>query len=113
MDAEWDKRGALEAPACRRRPSESLTSDRVFYPVEASEWLVGPTRAALGRAGLFYASDWPHWDHEFPDNIRELRARRDLDDEAKRDILAGAARRLYDLSPAPNGSPAPRERRPT
>ena len=97
MDEEWDKRGALDAPRCRYRPSEYLTSDRVFYPAEAGEWLLGPTLGALGRAGVFYASDWPHWDHEFPANIRALRARRDLPEEAKRAILAGTARRLYDL----------------
>ncbi len=34
MDKEWEKRRALEAPLCRRKPSESLTSDWVFYPVE-------------------------------------------------------------------------------
>lgn len=97
LDAEWEKRGALEAPKCPRRPSEYLTSERVFYPAEASEWLLGPTVAALGRAGIFYASDWPHWDHEFPESIAELRGRRDLGAEVKRAVLAGTARRLYAL----------------
>ena len=95
MDEEWEKRGALEAPVCRRKPSTYLTSDRVFYPAEASEWLLGPTAAALGDAGIFYASDWPHWDHEFPENIHEMQKRADLSDDLKRQILSGTARRLY------------------
>jgi uncharacterized protein len=97
MDEEWEKRGALEAPDCRRKPSLYLTSDRVFYPAEASEWLVGPTAAALGDAGIFYASDWPHWDNEFPENIHELRKRNDLSEELKQQILSKTARRLYGL----------------
>ncbi len=97
MDEEWEKRGALEAPRCKRKPSEYLTSSRVFYPAEASEWLLGPTVEALGDAGIFYASDWPHWDNEFPENIEEFHKRRDLSDEMKRAILAGA-RRLYGLN---------------
>jgi predicted TIM-barrel fold metal-dependent hydrolase len=98
MDEEWEKRGALDAPKCRRKPSEYLTSERVFYPAEASEWLLGPTVEALGRAGIFYASDFPHWDHGFPKNIEELESRRDLSEETKRTVLAGTARRMYGLT---------------
>jgi predicted TIM-barrel fold metal-dependent hydrolase len=97
MDEEWEKRGALEAPTCKRKPSDYLTSDRVFYPAEASEWLLGATADALGSAGIFYASDWPHWDNEFPENIHELEKRTDLSDDMKRQIFSGAARRLYGL----------------
>lgn len=98
MDEEWEKRGDLEAPVCKRKPSEYLTSDRVFYPAEASEWLLGPTIQSLGSAGIFYASDWPHWDHEFPENIHQMRERKDLTDEVKHEILGGSARRLYGLN---------------
>lgn len=98
MDEEWKKRGALEAPRCKLKPSDYLTSDRVFYPAEASEWLLGPTTQALGKAGIFYASDWPHWDHGFPENIHEMLERRDISEEMKRGILSETARRLYGLS---------------
>lgn len=98
MDEEWEKRGALEATKCLSKPSVYLTSERVFYPAEASEWLLGPTAAALGEAGIFYASDWPHWDHEFPENIHEMGKRADLSEELKRRVFGGAARRLYGLA---------------
>ena len=97
LDEEWEKRGALEAPKCPRKPSEYLTSDRVFYPAEASERLLGPTVDALGQAGIFYASDFPHWDHGFPGNIKELRDRADVSEDTKRTILATTARRMYGL----------------
>jgi len=98
MDEEWEKRGKLEAPRCKRKPSEYLTGERIFYPAEASEWLLGPTVQALGRAGIFYASDWPHWDNEFPENIREMQNRKDISEETKRQILSDTAQRLYGLS---------------
>jgi predicted TIM-barrel fold metal-dependent hydrolase len=97
LDEEWEKRGALESPKCPRKPSEYLMSDRVFLPAEASERLLGPTVDALGQAGIFYASDFPHWDHGFPGNIKEFRDRRDVSEETKETILAKSARRLYGL----------------
>ena len=97
MDEEWEKRGALEAPGCKRKPSDYITSDRIFYPTEAGEWLLGPTADALGQAGIFYASDWPHWDNEFPANIHHLAERKDISDDLKHQIFSGTARRLYGL----------------
>jgi len=59
----------------------------------------------LGNDIIFYASDVPHWDHDFPDNIRELATRDDLSAESKRKILAANTRRLYELAPvAPIGA---------
>jgi predicted TIM-barrel fold metal-dependent hydrolase len=97
LDEEWEKRGALEAPKCVRKPSEYLTSDRVFLPAESSEQLLGPTVEALGQAGIFYASDFPHWDHGFPGNIKEMQDRRDVSDQTKRAILGTTAHRMYGL----------------
>jgi predicted TIM-barrel fold metal-dependent hydrolase len=97
LDEEWEKRGALEAPKCPRKPSEYLTSDRVFLPAEASEALIGPTIEAMGDAGIFYASDFPHWDHGFPGNIKEFEDRQDITEAQKQAILGTTARRMYGL----------------
>src|SRR3989442_5045840 len=97
MDEEWEKRGAFDARKCGRKPSEYLTSDRIFYPAEPSETLLGPTVEALGQAGIFYASDYPHWDHGYPKSIEEMQARRDLSEEQKAQILGGTCRRMYGL----------------
>ncbi len=53
----------------------------------------------LGNDIVFYASDVPHWDHDYPDNIRELATREDLSAESKRKILYENTRRLYEPSP--------------
>jgi predicted TIM-barrel fold metal-dependent hydrolase len=97
MDEEWEKRGAVEAPLCKKRPSEYVRSGRVYLHAEDYEPLVGATAALLTPEVLYYASDWPHWDNEFPKNIDHLSHREDLSPEAKKWLLAGTARKLYGL----------------
>lgn len=98
MDEEWEKRGEAEAPLCKRRPSEYVTSGGIYFPAEDYEPLVGATASLLGAQVLYYASDWPHWDSEFPKNIDQLKDRKDLSPEAKKWILAETAKKLYKLN---------------
>jgi predicted TIM-barrel fold metal-dependent hydrolase len=81
---------------------------RTYYPTDAGDrsarGTLGETAGGakawletLDRGGERYASDWPHWDHEFPESIAALRGRRDLPAETKQAVLAGTARRLYGL----------------
>lgn len=94
LDEEWEKRGKAEAPLCRKRPSEYIRSGRVYVEAEGNETLL-PQVAEILPDGLCYASDWPHWDHDFPGNIEEIIEREDLSDDIKRKILADNARRMY------------------
>ncbi|HXG35422.1 MAG TPA: amidohydrolase family protein [Dehalococcoidia bacterium] len=95
MDEEWELRAEVEAPLCRKKPSEYISSGRVFFEAEGNEALLGQVGKIIGESGLFYASDWPHWDAEFPENIHELVRREDLSPQFKQKILADNARRLY------------------
>ena len=97
MDEEWEKRGAVEAPLCRKKPSEYIKSGQVYLHAEDYEPLIGPTAQLLGHEVLYYASDWPHWDHEFPENIDRLSQREDLSSEAKKWIFAETTKKLYGL----------------
>ncbi len=97
LDEEWEKRGQAEAPHCKKKPSEYVRSGRVYLHAEDYEPLVGATAQILSPQVLYYASDWPHWDNEFPENIDHMQSRKDLSDELKRQILSGTARRLYGL----------------
>lgn len=97
MDEEWELRGEVEAPLCKRKPSELVTSGRAYFPVEAYEPLAGATVQLLGPECLYYASDWPHWDSDFPDNINHLDRREDLPVAAKKWIFSESAKRLYRL----------------
>ena len=51
--------------------------------------------AGLGQHAVVYASDYPHWDAEFPDSVRAITDRADLDDAQKAAVLGGNAARIY------------------
>src|SRR5512145_2788939 len=50
MDEEWAKRGAAEAPLCRRKPSEYLKSGQLFFAAEGDEKSVPEVVRRLGNA---------------------------------------------------------------
>ena len=95
MDEEWAKRGAVEAPLCRKKPSEYLRSGQLYFAAEGDEKSVPEVVRRLGDDIIFYATDVPHWDHDFPENLREMATREDLSAEARKKILSDNARRLY------------------
>lgn len=97
MNEEWEKRGKVEAPLCKKKPSEYIRSGRVYFHAEDYEPLIGATAQYLSPDVLYYATDWPHWDHEFPDNIEHLAQREDLSAADKQWLLSGTAKRLYKL----------------
>ena len=51
----------------------------------------------FGAQRILYASDYYHWDCAFPDSVREIAERGDLDDAAKTAILGGNAAGMYGL----------------
>jgi len=46
---------------------------------------------------ILYASDYPHWDSEWPHTVDELLKRDDLEPRVKAKILGQNALRFYDL----------------
>lgn len=97
LDTEWEMRGAVEAPECKRRPSEYVKSGRVFFHAEEDEQLIPQTAAVLRDDILYYASDYPHWDHHFPRSMEEFVERPDLSESLRRQILRDTALRMYGL----------------
>ena len=53
----------------------------------------------LGPNFILYASDYPHWDSDFPESTRALRERTDLTAEVKARVLGENARVFYGLAP--------------
>jgi hypothetical protein len=97
MDDEYAKRGEVEAPALRKKPSDYVRSGKIYFSCEADEWLLPQALKHVGEDQIVYASDFPHWDHSFPGSIDEIRNRGDLTDAQKRKVLADNCRRLYKL----------------
>jgi predicted TIM-barrel fold metal-dependent hydrolase len=97
MDEEYEKRGAVEARALKRKPSEYIAGGSIYFSCEAGEAILPQAIHLVGENQIVYASDWPHWDNNFPRSIKELEEREDLTLTQKRKILGDNARRLYRL----------------
>lgn len=94
MDDEYALRAA-EAPALRRRPSEYVRDGHLYFSCEADEWLLPQALRLVGETRIVWASDFPHWDHHYPDSLDEIRNRGDLTEVQKARILGDNGRRLY------------------
>lgn len=99
LDEEHEKRGDVEAPRLTGSPSDAVLGGSTFFTAEVGERLLGPVLDLFAEPQVMYASDWPHWDHEFPASLAHLRARPDLSEEQKAGLCAGAAIRCYGLDP--------------
>ncbi len=99
LDNEYMMRSS-EVPLLRRRPSEYM---REFYyttqpmeMVQNREALELTFKMINAETQLLYASDYPHWDMDLPSTIYDLPF---LTEAAKRNILGGNSRRLFNLDP--------------
>ncbi|HEY7061581.1 MAG TPA: amidohydrolase family protein [Chloroflexota bacterium] len=97
MDEHWELRGEVEAPHLTMKPSALFKQSPLYLSLEAGEGLLGAAVDYVGDDHFVYASDIPHWDNEFPKNLNELLARKDLSDESKEKILHRNARALFGL----------------
>jgi predicted TIM-barrel fold metal-dependent hydrolase len=97
MDDEFAKRGEVEAPVLKKKPSQYVRSGKIYFSCEADEWLLPQALKLVGEDQIVYASDFPHWDHSFPGSIDEIKERGDLTDAQKRKVLADNCRRMYKL----------------
>jgi predicted TIM-barrel fold metal-dependent hydrolase len=96
LDEHFEKRGP-EVPGCRRPPSEYAARGQCIFSCEPEERGIAWAAAALGADKIMYASDYPHWDSDFPHTVAPIRERSDLDEAAKTAILGGTAARFYRL----------------
>ena len=96
LDEEFEHRGEEEAPNLTRRPSTFVhEGGNIFFGCEAEERMLGPTLEIIGRDTVMYASDWPHWDGNYPDSLREMERRVDLTEDQRAGVLRDAAMRFY------------------
>src|SRR6266850_1628338 len=77
MDGEFEKR-PWDAPLCKAKPSEYMTCGRAYYSCEPEEKTIPYVTKWVGEDNILYASDYPHWDSEWPHTVDELMKRDDL-----------------------------------
>lgn len=99
MDEEWEKRGKVEAPLCKKKPSEYVIHGNWFFATEPEEGMLPYVIERIGEDKILFASDYPHWDGIFPRVVSTIRGRKDISDGAKEKILGKNAARFYGWEP--------------
>ncbi len=97
MDEHWEKRAEEEMPLLKKKPSDTFRDSRLKVSLEGKESLLRETIDFVGAEHLIYATDVPHWDGEFPENLEEIRAANNLTDAEKQAILHDNAQELFSL----------------
>jgi predicted TIM-barrel fold metal-dependent hydrolase len=97
LDEHWDKRGSVDMPLLAQSPTATFKGSTIKVSVEAGETLLPQTIEAMGIEHFMYATDVPHWDCEFPGNLRHLRDHPGLSAQQKEQLLYGNAKALFAL----------------
>lgn len=97
MDDHWELRGEFEAPNLTKKPSDLFRESPIYVTVEPDETLLPQTIDYAGEDHFMFASDFPHWDARFPENLETLEKRQDISQSTKRKILYENARMLFGL----------------
>jgi uncharacterized protein len=106
LDEHWEKR-KVETPLITRKPSELVREWKIWFSLESGETLLPQAIDYVGDSHFVYASDIPHWDNEFPENLHHLRNHPDLSRETKEKILLTNPKELFALTiPARDRVPA-------
>ncbi len=96
-------------PRIKEKPSvliaRYMREGRFFLSPEPEERYLPFVVRELGDDFLVYASDYPHWDCEYPDSVTAISKRRGLSQGSKGRILGENAKRLYGRHLAGNGAP--------
>ena len=79
-------------------PSEYIKDHRCYFPCEGEESALPLVIEQFGDECMMYASDYPHWDMEWPHSVSQVVRRRNISDVTKQKILADNAKRFYRLS---------------
>ena len=99
LDNEWMMRSS-EVPLLKRKPSDYMRE--MYYSTQPMEMVANREALELtfkminAETQLLYASDYPHWDMDLPSTIYDLPF---LSETAKRNILGGNAKRVFNLEP--------------
>jgi predicted TIM-barrel fold metal-dependent hydrolase len=97
MGEHVEKRGKL-APECKHAPRDYITRGQLYVSCEPEEAAVPFAVEQLGSDFILFASDYPHWDSDFPHATRPMRERSDLPADVRRRILGENACTFYGLA---------------
>jgi uncharacterized protein len=94
MDAHYEH-FARHTPHLKQLPSEHMRGERCFYTFDPDEEMLPEAIRALGASRVMWASDYPHFDADFPDAGELVVENQRLTDEEKRALLFDNARNFF------------------
>jgi uncharacterized protein len=94
IDEHYEKRPE-EAPLLKGKPSEYVREGRVFFSFEPEDRMLPYCLERIGADQFLFASDYPHWDMQFPHAVSGLMDRQDLSAEQKRKLTYDNLFRFY------------------
>ena len=97
LDEEVEKRGEEEAPWLTMKPSEYIKSGRCYFGVECGEKTIPDAIRTTGDDCVIFASDYPHWDADWPYTVSTAQGRQDLMHTTKRKWMHDNIKKLYKL----------------
>jgi len=98
LHEHWEKRGDWIEGGWQRDPRDYLARGQIYVSCEPDESVLPAVIEACGDDFIMYASDYPHWDGEFPESTLPLRTRTDISELSRAKILAANAVRFFALS---------------
>jgi len=97
LHEHWEKRGDWIANGWGRDPMEYLARGQIYLTCEGEEPILPGVIDVLGDGFIMFASDFPHWDSNYPDATRPMVERRDISEASRAKILAQNARHFFAL----------------
>jgi predicted TIM-barrel fold metal-dependent hydrolase len=84
-----------EMEPLKMMPSDYVKQNRCYFTCEGEESALPLAIEIFGDECMMYASDYPHWDTEWPHTVSHVVRRKDISDKTKQKILADNARAFY------------------
>jgi predicted TIM-barrel fold metal-dependent hydrolase len=97
MHEHYEKRGDWIPGGWQRDPNDYLRTGNVYVTCEPDEPILPGVIEVLGSDFIMFASDYPHWDGEWPESTKGLRSRADISDKDRAKIAGANAQRFYGL----------------
>lgn len=97
LHEHYEKRGHWIPNGWQRDPRAYVEAGNVWVSSEPEECMLPAVAAALGDDFIMYASDYPHWDGDWPESTKPLRERTDVSEAVRAKVAGANARRFYGL----------------